>query len=148
MVTVKDLTEELSAAARNVRAVENQVLDALREKGFSRSSISESADELGGLNRGTVAEYLRGECLKAFIEYRFDREKTVRHIALTTERDVLERVSKKLEEYLENLVQGIDRSQPWDGVRVGLKPKMKNLPQRYHPFLEAVAEGYYRGVWT
>jgi transcriptional regulator with GAF, ATPase, and Fis domain len=148
MVTVKDLTEELSAAARNVRAVENQVLDALREKGFSRSSISESADELGGLNRGTVAEYLRGECLKAFVEYRFDREKTVRHIALTTERDVLERVSKKLEEYLENLVQGIDRSQPWDGVRVGLKPKMKNLPQRYHPFLEAVAEGYYRGVWT
>jgi transcriptional regulator with GAF, ATPase, and Fis domain/CHASE2 domain-containing sensor protein len=148
MVTVKDLTEELSVAARNARAVEDQVLDALREKGFSRSSISESADELGGLNRGTVAEYLRGECLKAFVEYRFDREQTVRHIALTTDKDVLERVSRKLDEYLENLVQGIDRSQPWDGVRVGLKPKMKNLSQRYHPFLEAVVEGYYRGVWN
>jgi transcriptional regulator with GAF, ATPase, and Fis domain len=147
MVTMKDLTEEIATAARQARAVEDQVLDALREKGFSRSSISESAEELGGLNRGTVAEYLRGECLKTFVEQGFDREKTVRHIALSVDPEVLERVGKKLAEYLDNLVQGVDRSQPWEGVRVGLKSKMKNLPQRYHPFLEAVAEGYYRGIW-
>ncbi len=147
MVTIKDLTEEVAASARQALAVEDQVLDALREKGFSRSSISDSAEELGGLNRGTVAEYLRGECLKAFVEQGCDREKTIRHIALSVDPGVLERVGKKLDEYLDNLAQGIDRSQPWDGVRVGLRPKMKNLPQRYHPFLEAVAEGYYRGIW-
>jgi transcriptional regulator with GAF, ATPase, and Fis domain len=147
MVTVKDLIEEIAAAAREALGVEDQVLDALREKGFSRSSISESAEELGGLNRGTVAEYLRGECLKAFVEHGYDLEKTVRHIALSADPAVLERVGKKMDEYLDNLAQGIDRSQPWDGVRIGLKPKTKNLPQRYHPFLEAVAEGYYRGVW-
>lgn len=147
MVTIKDLTEELAASARNALAVEEQVLDALREKGFSRSSISESAEELGGLNRGTVAEYLRGECLKAFVEQGFDREKAVRHIALSADAAILERAGRKLEDYLENLATGIDRSQPWDGVRLGLKPKLKNLPQRYHPFLEAVAEAYYRGMW-
>ncbi len=147
MVSVKDLAEEVASAARDALAVEEQILDALREKGFSRNSISESAEELGGLNRGTVAEYLRGECLKTFVEQGFDRERAVRHIALSTEPAVLERAGKKLEDYLENLTNGIDRSQPWDGVRVGLKPKMKNLPQRYHPFLEAVAEAYYRGVW-
>ena len=52
--------------SRNAIPVQDQVLELLREKGFSRSSISETAVEMGGLNAGTVAEYFRGECLKAF----------------------------------------------------------------------------------
>ena len=148
MITVKDLTEEIMAAAENAVAVQIQILESLREKGFSRSSISETGDELGGLNRGTVAEYLRGECLKSFSEHLFDLEQTVLHISLSTDRDVNDRVRKKLLDYLGNISEAISKDQPWESARKGLKPKLKNLPQRYHPYLEQVAEAYYRGVWN
>lgn len=148
MITVKDFTEEVISNARQAVAVEEQILDALREKGFSRSSISETAEELGGLSRGTVAEYLRGECLKKFVETRFDRDATATQIALTGDQSVADRVGKKLEEYLHNLAEGVDRSQPWELARTALRPKTKNLPQRYHACLETVAEAYYRGLWT
>jgi transcriptional regulator with GAF, ATPase, and Fis domain/CHASE2 domain-containing sensor protein len=148
MITMKDLSEELAASARDAVAVEDQVLDTVREKKFLRSAISETAEELGGLNRGTVAEYLRGECLKAFAENSYDVEKAVHHIALSADQAVLDRVRKRLEEYLENIAVAIDRSRPWEESRSALKPKTKNLPQRFHPILEAVGEAYFRGVWN
>jgi transcriptional regulator with GAF, ATPase, and Fis domain len=147
MITRKDLVEEIADAAAGENAVEEQVLELLREKGFSRSSISETADELGGLNRGTVAEYLRGECLKAFVQNSFDLDKTVRHVSLSADATVNDRVRRKLLEYLDNLVDAVEPSQPWEVSRIALKPKLKNLPRRYHPFLEQVAEASYRGLW-
>jgi transcriptional regulator with GAF, ATPase, and Fis domain/CHASE2 domain-containing sensor protein len=148
MITMKDLNEELAATARDAVAVEDQVLDAVREKKFLRSAVSETAEELGGLNRGTVAEYLRGECLKAFAENSYDVEKAVRLIALSADPAVLDRVRRRLEEYLQNIAGVIDRSRPWEESRSALKPKTKNLPQRFHPVLEAVGEAYFRGVWN
>ena len=147
MIAVKDLTEEIAAAGRQAFAVEDQILDSLREKKFSRSAVSETASELGRLNRGTVAEYLRGECLKAFVESGFDVEKAARVISLSVDPGVVERVQKRIHEYLQNLVEAIDRSQPWENTKEGLRPKMKNLPQRYHTHLASAAEAYYRGIW-
>jgi len=147
MITMQDLTEEISAALQGVVAVEQQILDAIREKGFSRSSISETATELGGLNRGTIAEYLRGECLKALVENGFDLDNTVRHISLTPNSDVNDRVRKKLNEYLVNIAEAVDTTQPWEVASASIKPKSKNLPQRYHEYLWKVAEAYFRGLW-
>ena len=147
MVTARDLGEEITSGIRNIIPVQDQVLDLLREKKFSRSSVSETATELGGLNRGTVAEYLRGECLKAFNEQRFDVEATVRLVSLSADEDVNDRVRKKLCEYLANISDAVDISQPWENSKAALKPKAKNLPQRYHPYLEQVAEAFYRGLW-
>ena len=147
MITARDLGEDIIAGIRNAIPVQDQVLDLLREKGFSRSSISETAAELGGLNRGTVAEYFRGECLLAFEEQRFDIDAAVRHISLSGDEDVNARVRKKLCEYLGNITEAVDVSQPWENSKAALKPKVKNLPQRYHPHLEQVAEAYYRGLW-
>jgi len=147
MITVKDVTEEIAAAAQDGIAVEEQVLDSLREKKFSRSAITDTAEELGGLNRGTVAEYLRGECLKSFSEHEFDVDGAVRHITLSSESEVNDRVRKKIEEYLANIAGVIDRSQPWDAARLSLRPKLKNLPQRYHVYVEQVGEAYYRKTW-
>jgi hypothetical protein len=144
---VRDLTDEIAAMANERVPIHEQVLDSLREKGFSRSSVSETAVELGGLNRGTVAEYLRGECLKAFTEQQFDLERAVRHISMSTSNDVNDRVRKKVTEYLLNITIGIDRSRPWEDVRLGLKSKTKNLPQRYHLYMEQVAEAYFRALW-
>jgi transcriptional regulator with GAF, ATPase, and Fis domain/CHASE2 domain-containing sensor protein len=147
MMTIKDLNDEIAAAARGVAPVEEQVLESLRDKAFSRSSVTETADELGGLNRGTVAEYLRGECLKAFAECTFDIDKAVRRISLSADAAVNERVRKKFQDYLSNISEGLSPSQTWESNRGALRPKSKNLPQKYHQYLEQVGEAFYRGVW-
>ena len=147
MINMKDLSDEIAAAAKGTIAIEDQILESLREKGFSRSAITETADELGGLNRGTVAEYLRGQCLKAFVEHTYDLDMTVRYISLSSNEPVNDRVRKKIQEYLANIADAVDLSQPWESIKPALKSKMKNLPQKYHPYLEQVAEAYYRRVW-
>jgi transcriptional regulator with GAF, ATPase, and Fis domain/CHASE2 domain-containing sensor protein len=147
LVTLRDLPDDIAAAARKTVPVEDQVLDAVREKGFSRSSVTTTADELGGLNRGTVAEYLRGECLKMFAEAGFDMEKAVKRISLSPDREINERVRKRLLDYLENIAAVIEKEKPWVQTRDALKPKTKNLPQKYHPLIEKVGEAFYRGLW-
>jgi DNA-binding NtrC family response regulator/CHASE2 domain-containing sensor protein len=147
MVTMKDLSEEISTAVSGAVEVEEQILASLREKGFSRSSVSDTADELGGLNRGTVAEYLRGQCLKSFVESGFELEKAIFSISLSSETAINDRVRKKFAEYLRNLSEVIDLSVPWDQTLPALRPKTKNLPQRYHAFLHQVGEAFYRGRW-
>lgn len=147
MLGMNDLTDEITSAVRGELAVEDEILEMLRNKGFSRSSISETADALGGMNRGTVAEYLRGESLKAFVEQMYDREKTVHVIALSADPAVRDRVAKKLQEYLSNIAEAVATDRPWETVRGGLKTKTKNLPQRYHQYLEQVGEAFYRGMW-
>ena len=147
MVTIKDLSGDIAASARGTAPVEEQVLESLREKGFSRSSVSDTADEMGGLNRGTVAEYLRGECLKAFAESTFDLDRAVRRISLSADPGANERVRKKFQDYLGSIAEGLSPAQTWEANRIALRPKSKNLPQKYHRYLEQVGEAYYRGVW-
>jgi transcriptional regulator with GAF, ATPase, and Fis domain len=147
MVTLKDITEEVASSAQGAIALEDQILESLREKKFSRSSISDTADELGGLNRGTVAEYLRGQSLKAFVEHGFDIERAVQHISLSADVEINERIRKKLREYLSNIAVVVNTSLTWNENIPALKPKTKNLPQRYHPYVEKVAETFYRGIW-
>jgi transcriptional regulator with GAF, ATPase, and Fis domain len=146
MVNLKDLTEEVIAASQGAVAIEDQVLESLREKKFSRSSISETAEELGGLNRGTVAEYLRGQCLKTFVEQGFQLELAAKHISLSADAEVNDRVRKRLHEYLSNISEVVNSSKPWDEVKAALRPKTKNLPQRYHEYVDRVADAYHRGI--
>jgi transcriptional regulator with GAF, ATPase, and Fis domain/CHASE2 domain-containing sensor protein len=147
MIVARDLPDELAASFRGTVPVQDRVLDLVRGRGFSRSAVSDAAVELGGLNRGTVAEYLRGEFLKVFMESEFKKEEAVRRLALSTDQAVLARVRKRLEEYLSNIAAAVDIAQPWELSRSGLKPKMKNLPQRYHEFVDRTGEAYYRGRW-
>ena len=147
MITVKDLSEDIAAAARGSSPVEEQVLESLRDKLFSRSAVTDTADELGGFNRGTVAEYLRGESLKAFAECSFDLEKAVRRISLSGDPAVNDRVRKKFNDYLANIAEAISPLQTWDVNRAALRPKTKNLPLKYHQYLEQVGEAFFRGIW-
>jgi DNA-binding NtrC family response regulator/CHASE2 domain-containing sensor protein len=147
MVSTNDLGDEIAAAVRDAVPVEEQILDLVREKMFSRSAVTETADEVGGLNRGTVAEYLRGEFLTVFVACSYDVEAAVRRISLSTDAAVNDRVRKRLHEYLANIAEAIDASLPWQTARLGLKPKAKNLPQRYHVSLEQVGEAIFRGIW-
>jgi len=147
MLTVKDLTDELADAAAGMVPVQDQVLEMIRDLGFSRSAVTETAAALGGLNRGTVAEYLRGESLKTFVDQQYDLERAVKHLALSTDPAIHERVRKRYLEYLTNIIDGLDASQPWETARLALRSKSKNLPQRYHMYLEQCAEAHFRGVW-
>ena len=147
MIAARDLPDELAAALRGAVPVHDQVVELVRAKGFSRSSVSDTAAELGGLNRGTVAEYLRGECLRIFAEAEYNVGDAARRIALSTDEAILDRVQKRLNEYLLNIASAIDQSQPWETSRTALRPKTKNLPQRYHPVVEQVGEAFYRGLW-
>jgi hypothetical protein len=56
-------------------------------------------------------------------------------------------VQKKLREYLANVIEGIAAGQEFEGLRKSLRPKYKNLPQRYHTILDEVVRSYLEGKW-
>jgi transcriptional regulator with GAF, ATPase, and Fis domain/CHASE2 domain-containing sensor protein len=147
LLRVRDLPDELAASLQTKVGIEEQILLLLREKGFSRSAISETAEDLGGLNRGTVAEYLRGICFKTFYEQGFDLKQSASILAETNDPAIVERAAKKLMEYLRNVFESCDRGKKVEEVKPILTPKYKNLPQRYHFFLDQLIEAYWSGKW-
>ena len=148
LIQLRDIPEEIAAAAKGEVDIEDQILEILRSKKFSRSSISETAEELGGLNRGTVAEYFRGICFNHFFESSWNHEKAVELIARSDDAEVRDRVRKKLHEYLANVVEGVSAGQDFEAARKLLRPKYKNLPQRYHTILDEVVRAYLQGRWV
>lgn len=147
LIQLKDIPTEVASAIKGQIDIEDQILESLRAKKFSRSSISETAEELGGLNRGTVAEYFRGICFKYFFESVWDKEKAIGAISNSSDSEANDKVHKKLEEYLGNLVDGLQKSQPFEDAKKSLKPKYKNLPQRYHTILDEVIRAYLLDQW-
>ncbi|MBI3112761.1 MAG: sigma 54-interacting transcriptional regulator [Ignavibacteriales bacterium] len=147
LIQLKDLSEEIISSLKGQVDIEDQILELLRNKKFSRSSISETAEELGGLNRGTVAEYFRGICFKYFFESVWDKELTIAGIAGNQNGEANERVMKKLSEYVGNVVEGVQQGRSLEDVKPSLKAKYKNLPQRYHTILDEVIRAYLDGKW-
>ena len=147
LIQLRDIPEEIAAATKGQIDIEDQILEILRSKGFSRSSISETAEELGGLNRGTVAEYFRGISFRHFFECSWDEEKTVELIARNEDPEIRERVRKKLRDYLSNIIDGVAAGQDFEANKKLLKPKYKNLPQRYHTILDEVIRAYIDQLW-
>ena len=147
LLQLRDLPDQIASALKGQVDLEDQIIELLRTKKFSRSSISETAEELGGLNRGTVAEYFRGLCFKYFFENLWDTEKTVRTISKSEEEETNDRVRKKLSEYLANVVEGVTGGQSFEQTKQNLRPKYKNLPQRYHTMLDELVRSYLAGKW-
>jgi len=148
MLRLKDFPEEI-AKEQNVSVnIEEQILRLLREKEFSRSSISETADDIGGLNRGTVAEYFRGYCFKAFVESEYDVAVTAKLVAQSSDELIHKKVEKKLIEYIGNAIEHAKSSQSGEQVILASKPKYKNLPQKYHNYLDEIIASAHRGEWA
>lgn len=148
MIRLKDLPDELSAAAQTGVDLEVQIIELLRSKKFSRSAISETAAELGGLNRGTVAEYFRGFCFKSFCEHYFKIQPAIESIAQSVDEEVQARVRKKLNEYISNAIESVKREESFDQNLPRLQAKFKNLPQRYHVYLTDLLQRYHKGEWS
>ncbi|TAK55129.1 MAG: CHASE2 domain-containing protein [Bacteroidetes bacterium] len=147
LIRIKDLPKEFTSQLNDSFDIEEQILESLRSKQFARSAITETADELGGLNRGTVAEYFRGYCFKAFCECHYDFTATIELIAGAADEAIRQKVQKKLEEYLGNAIEFADKNKTLEDIITKSKSKTKNLPQRYHSHFEAIIQAYVEGKW-
>ncbi|CUT03901.1 hypothetical protein [Candidatus Chrysopegis kryptomonas] len=96
-----------------------------------------------GLHRGTVAEYLRGICFRSLYECNFDIDRAVLKIAGSDEESA-EKVRKKMNDYIQNLIENLKRHQIND-LKSFIKSKYKNLPARYHFYLEEFARKFQNG---
>jgi transcriptional regulator with PAS, ATPase and Fis domain/CHASE2 domain-containing sensor protein len=147
VVQLQDLPPSITERSKNQIDIADQILEEMRLRKFSRSAISQTAKDLGDLNRGTVAEYLRGISLQTFVDQQFDIERTARVIAGTDEEAVVEKAGRKVRAYLKNITASINRNKPLEDLERELKGKYKNLPQRYHPALKNIIEAFHSGNW-
>ncbi len=138
MVQLNDLPKEIVKEARY--SFEDIVLESLRGKKFSHSSIVETAKELGNVNRSLISENLRGLALKALVESEFNIEKSVLLISGTEDRDTNERVSSKIQTFLSNIESDLRKTgeKNFDTLKKQFSSKYKNLPVKFHSYLDEV----------
>jgi transcriptional regulator with GAF, ATPase, and Fis domain/CHASE2 domain-containing sensor protein len=120
--------------------IEQLILNSLRSKNFSHSSLVETAKELGGLSRTLVSETQRGIFLKAFVDNNFIYEKAVAEITGSSDVTINQKVQNKLEVYIENIGSSIVnlRGKDFSEVKSHLSSKYKNLNPKFHPYLDSV----------
>ncbi len=147
VVRLQDFPQSITDRAKAHIDIADQILEEIRTRKFSRSAISQTAKELGNLNRGTVAEYLRGISLQVFADQEFNIDRAAGIIAGTDDAAVIEKARKKLLDYLKNITMSIDRNKSLQELEDDLKGKFKNLPQRYHPALKNVIDAYHSEKW-
>lgn len=121
---------------------EDHVLESLRSKRFSHSSVTETAKELGNVNRTLISENFRGMAFKILCESDFDLEETVSIIGGTGDEEVKERVQGKIQTFINNIEKDISStgSVSFDSVKKSLSSKYKNLPVKFHSYLDKVIQ--------
>lgn len=142
MIQLNDLPDEIVKGLK--LNFEELVLDSLRQKNFSHSSVIETAKELGDVNRTTISENFRGFVFKILVENNFNYDKTLSVIANNADNEVRERVRTKMQTFLSNIEESVGKLKGNDFVYVRgkLSSKYKNLPQKFHPYLDAVIKHY------
>ena len=138
LIQLNDLPKEIVETVKY--GFDEMVLESLRSKKFSHSSINETAKELGNVNRTLVSENFRGYSLKCFVESKFEIDKSVKTISQTDDHEINSKVRSKLETWLANIKKDIDKSESDDfnNVKSELSSKYKNLPQKFHIYLDEV----------
>jgi Nif-specific regulatory protein len=138
MVQLNDLPKEIVKEAKY--SFEDIVLESLRGKKFSHSSIVETAKELGNVNRTLISENLRGLALKTLVESEFNIEKSVLLISGTEDYDTNERVRSKIQTFLSNIESDLRKTgeKNFDTLKKQFSSKYKNLPVKFHSYLDEV----------
>ena len=136
IIQLNDLSEEYRKVDRS--DMEDLILESLRNKFFSHSSINETAKELGNINRTVVSENLRGLFFKNYVANSFDFDKTVIELARTDNEESLNRLKLKTETYIENLRKDLVKLKETDfeKIKSSFASKYKNLPAKFHPYLD------------
>jgi transcriptional regulator with GAF, ATPase, and Fis domain/CHASE2 domain-containing sensor protein len=138
MIQLTDLPKEI------VKEVsfnfEDIVLESLRGKKFSHSSIVETAKELGNVNRTMISENLRGLVLKTLVESEFNIEKAIANISGTEDHETNERVRAKIQTFRSNIENDLQktRERNFENLKKLFSSKYKNLPVKFHSYLDEV----------
>lgn len=140
MLQLKDLPEEI--VRESSYSFDDIVLESLRNKKFSHSSIIETAKELGNVNRTLISENLRGNLFKSLVECGFDIDKTVRKISDSDDDEINERVSNKLHKFIDNIESDVIKfgEENFELVKKKFASKYKNLPVKFHSYLDKVIQ--------
>ncbi len=136
LIQMNDLPDELIKSIK--LNFEDLVIESLRNKKFSHSSINETAKELGNVNRTLVSENFRGLSFKILAQNNFDKSRTVEIISESENQEVVKRVKSKLDTWLTNLEKDIEKNRlnDLDVIKSKLSSKYKNLPQKFHIYLD------------
>ena len=120
-------------------APEDQILKTLRSFEFSHASISQTAKVLGNKDRGTITEYFRGLIFEILVRENFDIDASSHSLSASSKPEVLERVQKKINHYLNNLypLPELPESEEVDLQQLS---QFKGLPKKYHPYLKQVIQ--------
>ncbi len=138
LIQLNDLPDEI---VKNTKLnFEDLVIESLRNKMFSHASINETAKELGSVSRTLVAENFRGFSLKMLVENNFDEQKTILAIADSDNEEVSVRIKLKLDTWSENINKDVvaNRNSSFEELKTKLSSKYKNLPQKFHKYLDEV----------
>lgn len=119
-----------------------QLWAKFREKEFKFSAISEVGEELGRIHRSTVTEHLKGIFFQAFYENHFQIMPTVRQLNPIPDMVYDERLEKRLNSYITNLEKSLSKELPYEQNLVHLTSRFKNLPQKYHFYLEEIIRDF------
>lgn len=132
IISVSDFPAEIVKTAKY--NFDDLVIESLRNKKFSHSSVSETAKELGNLNRTMISENFRGTVFKFLKENDFDINKTVLTIAGTNDKQIIERVQSKIQKYISNIQNDIEKSSSknFEDIKAQFHSKYKNLPVKFH----------------
>jgi DNA-binding NtrC family response regulator/CHASE2 domain-containing sensor protein len=138
LLQVSDLPKEIVKVSQY--NFEDLVLESLRNKNFSHSSISETAKELGNVNRTLISENFRGVVFKTYCENNFDLEITNRIISNSDDAEVIDKVRQKLQTYISNLETDLskNKSLEFDDIKQQFASKYKNLPVKFHIYLNEI----------
>lgn len=140
----RDLIQLLDLPKEIVKEVkynfEDLVLESLRNKKFSHSSIVDTAKELGNVSRTTISENFRGMVFKTLVENDFKIQSTIDSISGTVDDEAKEKVRQKVFTFLNNIEKDLQKTDKNDFETVKKKyaSKYKNLPSRFHYYLDEV----------
>ncbi|MCC6549359.1 MAG: sigma 54-interacting transcriptional regulator [Ignavibacteriaceae bacterium] len=141
VITLSDLPPELT---KNFSlSYEEIVLQSLREKGFGHSSFTETAKELG-TGRTLINEHFRGVVLRTLSERQYDLNKSAALVAGIDDPAVITKVYEKIETILENIRQDASplKGHPLPEVKSKLSAKYRNLPKKFHEYLDEAVQRY------
>jgi DNA-binding NtrC family response regulator len=138
LIKLKDLPENLAKFDKD--ELESMIIDSLRDKKFSHSSVNETAKELGGLNRTVISENFRGYFFKVYLQNNFDLNLAVKEIANNEDEEILSKVESKITTYLTNIEKDLAKleNESFDEIKKKFVSKYKNLPQKYHIYFDSI----------
>jgi len=140
IIQLNDLPSDL---VKNIKLnFEDLVIEALRNKKFSHSSINETAKELGNVNRTIISENFRGIAFKYYVENNFDLKKTITAISNSSNEEVNSKVQSKMEIWINNIRKDLIEvdDNDFNSLKLKLNSKYKNLPQKFHFYLDELIQ--------